>query len=92
MATGHYPVLLQAAASALVDVWPGRLFQREPIHHTTVSRQQACPVQHGRPPLTTGTEPGERERNKSRPHNFTMAVIGASLIVICYTRPGDKSA
>lgn len=91
MASGRSPMLLQAAASALGDVWPGRLFPREPIHHTTVSRQQACPVQHG--PTSTHHRHWarrERERNKSRPHNFTMAVISASLIVICYTRPATK--
>lgn len=61
MASGHSPMLLQAAASALGDVWPGRLFPREPIHHTTVSRQQACPVKHG-PTSTHHRHWARRER------------------------------
>ncbi len=56
---------------------------------SAVNRPAPCST--ARPPLTTGTEPGERERNKSRPHIFTMAVISASLIVICLHAAGDQN-
>ncbi len=63
MASGHSPMLLQAVASALGDVWPGRLFPTgtNPSHHRQPSTGLPRAAQ-ARPPLTTGTEPGERER------------------------------